>query len=372
MVKQNNIAIDAQAVYQYLPSDSDDMAADYNFPALSFGIRYHFNHGITMYKGESFNWPEEKQVPYDSKMGNIVSFYISFQRPILRSRLWEIDYHLGAGTAYSRRKYDTKYNIDNELIGSRWLIFFCGGLSATRQISNHWGIKGGLEFYHHSNGAVNRPNKGANTVAPTLSLRYTPQSIPPDNYTQAIANRKTFSPYLYAFVAASAGLHTMLEEWQITQYQLSPSDENYRTDKFKVYAAYALQADLLYRYARRWASGIGIDVFYADYYKRAEQINEEQYGESEKLDPWSIGIAAKHEVFFHRLNLYMGIGFYLHRNMGTYVKALEKRYYERIGIGYTLPFGVRIGIDVKAHFTKADLTEITIGCPLRLTKQGMK
>ena len=122
---------------------------------------------------------------------------------------------------------------------------------------------------------------------------------------------------------------------------------------------------MMYRYAHRWASGIGIDLFYGDYYKRAQELNE-RYNHTEKLSPWSLGICVKHEVFYHRLSLAMSAGYYLHRKMGELARQQEKSYYERIGINYVIPGlgGIKIGAHVKAHLTKADLTELVISVPI--------
>ena len=48
-------------------------------------------------------------------------------------------------------------------------------------------------------------------------------------------------------------------------------------------------------------------------------------------------------------------------------KENEKRYYERIGIHYTFPSlgGLTIGGNVKAHLTKADLTEFVVSYPIK-------
>ena len=61
-------------------------------------------------------------------------------------------------------------------------------------------------------------------------------------------------------------------------------------------------------------------------------------------------------------------GVYLYRHMGASAKETEKPYYERIGIFYTIPrfHHLRVGCSVKAHLTKADLTEIVISLPFRL------
>jgi hypothetical protein len=56
--------------------------------------------------------------------------------------------------------------------------------------------------------------------------------------------------------------------------------------------------------------------------------------------------------------------------MGTNAKEVEKPYYEQIGVHYSFPKwgGLTIGASIQAHRTKADLTEIIVSYPLRLTR----
>ena len=123
------------------------------------------------------------------------------------------------------------------------------------------------------------------------------------------------------------------------------------------------------RYARRWASGIGIDAFYNTYAPHIEQL-ELNNGNTINCKPWSIGIAGKHEIFYNNLSLNVSLGSYLYRRMGTIDRELGGRIYERVGVNYSFPSlnGLKFGINVKAHFTKADLTEIIITYPLRIKK----
>ena len=109
MKKHYNMAIDARLNYRSLPKDSDHFAEDYHYPTLSVGMRYHFNHGVTMHKDKA-DWPGIIETDFDSQMGNIVSVYGAFSRPLLRKNRWEIDYTIIAGTGYSHRKYDKQTN----------------------------------------------------------------------------------------------------------------------------------------------------------------------------------------------------------------------------------------------------------------------
>ncbi len=363
---RNNVAAAVEASFTPLPSDSDAFAADYNYPTLSAGLRFHWNHGVTMRKTGGSEWGMAQEADYDSRMGNAVSLYGTFSRPLFRSRRWTADYSLSFGTTYSHRKYDKTNNVDNELIGSRWLIYFGTGLHLTWRLAADWGLRAGIDYYHHSNGALNRPNKGANFVAPSLSVVYQPY------YGEALktgraTGRRPFKPYWYVDLTAAVGAKTLEEDWKITQFKTSPDDPDYRTEHFKLYTAYALSADVMCRYRRRWASGLGVDAFYGTYASHIRQIDEAA-GYSEKHSPWSLGIAAKHEVFWHALSLNMALGVYVFRHMGHAAGSLEKPYYERIGLRYAFRRlgGLQVGANVKAHWLKADYTEVTVGFPFRL------
>lgn len=100
------------------------------------------------------------------------------------------------------------------------------------------------------------------------------------------------------------------------------------------------------------------------------ELDREQ-GFTDKHSPWSFGIAAKHQVFYHNISLAMALGVYLYREMGHNAKEVEKPYYERIGIHYSIPQlnGLSIGCNVKAHLSKADLTEIVISYPIVFKKK---
>ena len=64
----------------------------------------------------------------------------------------------------------------------------------------------------------------------------------------------------------------------------------------------------------------------------------------------------------------MALGVYVYRFMGHLANELEKPYYERIGLHYTFARlgGLQVGINVKAHYLKADYTEVSVGWPIRL------
>ncbi len=363
---KRSLSFSAEATYTPLPQDSNLFAQDYNYPTFSLGLRWSSN-DVTMHRNaDFFKWNTGHEVDYDSRMGDIISLYSTFTRPLLRSRHWTVDYMLGAGIGYAHLKYDKDNNVDNELIGSHMNIYFTAGVHATWRFAHHWGLMAGMEYFHHSNGALNRPNKGANIYGPVVGLRYFPNyDAPLDNKPSAAA--KPFKKFFYVNMSVGVGGKVLNEDWEQTQYVLPADDPDYRTGRFHFYTAYSLQADVMYRYARRWASGIGADLFYGTYADHVAAIDQAN-GYDFRHSPWSAGLALKHEVFYHNLSVNMSLGVYLFRHMGKNANDIEKPYYERIGINYTFPRlnHLRLGLNIKAHMTKADLTELVVSYPIKL------
>jgi hypothetical protein len=364
--EKENGSVELELNHINLPSDYDSYAKDYNYPSLSIGLRYTMNNRVRFHRTPDLAWDKIEEVPYDSRLGNTLSLYGTFQRAIHRNKHWETSYSLSGGVGYTNKWYNKDNNIDNDFIGTPILIYFGAGIHQTYRFAREWGVRASLEFVHHSNGALYRPNKGSNCVGPSVGIVYYPY------YETFIREHNSFQSapfkkFLYLDITAGIGAKTLVEDWQITQFRTPKTDPNYRTGDFKRYATYSLQANLMYRYARRWASGIGIDAFYNTYAPHIEQL-EKKEGNNIDCKPWSFGIAGKHETFFHNLSVNVALGTYLYRRMGSIDRELGGRIYERIGVNYSFPSlnGLKLGINVKAHTTKADFTELVITYPFRL------
>ena len=342
-------------------------AHDYNYPTFSFGLRYHLNHGTTMHRDDP--WGEAQPVNYTSKLGNFLTLYGTFNRPLYRSKHWQWGYYLGTGIAYTSLKYNQKNDIDNEYIGSHLNIYFNAGLYGQVKIAKEWSVKGGLDFAHHSNGAMARPNKGANYFGPFVGLVYEPQQA-----TSPITKRNTeatqpFQKYWFTEFTLGLGGKTLLEEWLQTQFNTPQGQPDYRKEHFTYYGAYSFHTHLLYRYARRWASGVGVGLFYGEYAHRIARMDKENGHTDEKHSPWSASIEARHEVYYGNVSVRLTLGYYLYRHMGYSANhGLEYPYHEQVGVFYSFPKlkGLTLGFSVNAHATKADFTELQLSIPVRL------
>ena len=362
----DNLSLALELMRAPLPQDSDAFAADYGNPTFAFGLRYTFNNEVKLHRDADADWGQIVPVAYNSPLGNTLSLYTTFYRPLHRSRKWETAYSLSGGVGFSSSIYNKENAIDNEFIGSHVSIYFAAGLHQTLHLAPQWGLRASLEFVHHSNGALYRPNKGSNTVGASLALLYTPY------YEQTLRaeqkfRKKPFERGTYLNFTAGFGAKTLLEDWLLTQFGTPPDHPDYRTEHFRIYPAYSIQADLMWRHARRWSSGLGVDAFYGTYARRIEELDQ-QVGSTLRHSPFSLGLAAKHEAHYGRLSLAVSLGVYLYRRMGANAKINETPYYERIGLHYALPWlnGLTVGVNVKAHKTKADLTELVVGMPIRL------
>jgi|GEM_PF-73383 len=424
----------AEARYFTMPSDDDAFAEDYNFPEFYGGLRFGNYNNVTMHKEPGELWREEVCVDYTSKMGSMFTVYAGFSRPWLRRNRWEFDYTLSAGAGYCTHPYNADDNQDNELIGSRWSIYFGLGLHARYRIGKSMAVRAGLDFMHHSNGCFARPNMGSNAITPSIGLIYYPAMEERQNQIEeynrqkkeakALANasseksgsdkcgseksnsekssseklcsekfsleqseskksgsenfsleksspdsydsdktadfngyyhkRQPFHRYFYLQFTAGYTRRTLNEEWL------------YNRSDMRHYPNYSFSAALMYRYQRRWASGISIDLDYGDYAWRVNQL-ETQTAPDYDAKPVSVGFSARHEVFYGNLSLAMQIGTYFYRHIGNNASIVDSKVFEKIGIHYHIrPLaGLTVGINVKAHTNRADYTEFIVAMPIK-------
>ena len=345
------------------PHEGDDFARDYGYPEWSLGLMYGDYSDVLMHKSPSTAWGMAEEVDYTSDMGRVYTLFAGFSRPLHRSYRLSAGYALDAGLAYGTKPYNKHDNVDNELTGSRPLIYFGASLYASYRLTPRLSLRADLAFRHVSNGALDRPNKGANSISPSIAVQYDLDAVPPERYAPKPPRTPFADKRLYLSAAVGVGGKALLEEWLLTQFRTAPTEASYRTGHFRIYTAYSMQFDLMYRHSRRWASGIGADLFYGTYSDRVKEIDAGSGSLRRHYSPFSAGIALKHEAFYHNWSMFVSLGVYAYRHMGAAARTEETPYYERVGIRYHLPrlHNLHIGAAVKAHKTKADLTEVIIG-----------
>lgn len=356
-------------IYQTHAGEGCAYAADYNYPAFTFGLLVADLSKVRL----RYNPRGTRPIDYDSRCGVSYVAYASFRRAFFRTRSgWSADYTLGNGIGYNTHIYDRFKNVDNVLFGSHLSVYFNVAFALNYRY-RQCEFFVGSEFHHLSNGGIIRPNKGANKLGVGAGMRY---HLQPDS---PIPFERTRRPYeekkVYLNLAYGSGIRGSQGEWlyDANNYIWCNNDvENikYGKEGYRICYYHLISTDLMYRYARRYASGIGLDVLYEPY---NTDVEVQKKGERPDKVKWSFGLAAKHEVYFRRLSMQMAIGWYLSRPFNEYSNtADEYPFYERVGLRYNLPLlnnRISVGYNIYAHTTKAYGTELVIDFKLPTFKR---
>ena len=349
-------------VYQTHAKENCSYASDFNYPTLTFGFSVSDFNKVTL----RYNPNGTRPINYDSRCGTSYILYGSFRRTFFRTRSgWSADYRFGNGIGYNTRIYNRYTNVDNIMLGSHLSVYFDAAIALNYRY-RQCEVFVSPEFRHLSNGGTARPNKGINKASIGCGARYYLQPY------DSISFERTHIPFedkrLYLNIAYASGFRGSQGEWL---YDANSSIWNnndvdnitYGEDGYTLCYYHMVSTDLMYRYARRYASGIGLDVLYEPYNTTIE-IQQKVAGERPNQVQWSFGLAAKHEVFLRRLSLKIALGWYLSRPFNEYSNTTEEYpFYERIGLRYNLPLlkdCISIGYNIYAHLTKAYGTEVVI------------
>ena len=356
-------------IYQTHAKEDCGYASDFNYPAFTFGLLVSDFNKVRL----RYNPRGTRPIDYDSRCGTSFTAYASIRRAFFRTRSgWSADYRFGNGIGYNTHIYNRYNNVDNILLGSRLAVYFDVAFALNYRY-RQYEFFAGPEFRHLSNGGVMRPNKGINKAGIGVGIRYHLQ--PHDSISFKRIHKPFDEKRMYVNIAYSSGLRGSQGEWlyDANNYIWKENDvENvkYGKDGYRLCHYHLVSTDLMFRYARRYASGIGIDALYEPYNRDVEIQNPK--ADRSDMPKWSFGIAAKHEVFFRRISMQVALGWYVSRPFNDFSNtADEYPFYERVGLRYNLPWldnSISVGYNIYAHLTKAYGTELVIDFKLPVIK----
>ena len=356
-------------IYQTHAKEDCGYASDFNYPAFTFGLLVSDFNKVRL----RYNPRGTRPIDYDSRCGTSFTAYASIRRAFFRTRSgWSADYRFGNGIGYNTHIYNRYNNVDNILLGSRLAVYFDVAFALNYRYRQYEFFVG-PEFRHLSNGGVMRPNKGINKAGIGVGIRYHLQ--PHDSISFKRIHKPFDEKRMYVNIAYSSGLRGSQGEWlyDANNYIWKDNDvENvkYGKDGYRLCHYHLVSTDLMFRYARRYASGIGVDALYEPYNRDVEIQNPK--ADRSDMPKWSFGIAAKHEVFFRRISMQVALGWYLSRPFNDFSNtADEYPFYERVGLRYNLPWldnSISVGYNIYAHLTKAYGTELVIDFKLPVIK----
>ncbi|MFV0522026.1 MAG: acyloxyacyl hydrolase [Mangrovibacterium sp.] len=287
--------------------------------------------------------------PQDNEMGRPIAIYGFMGIPLKRTDKHVFGYELGFGIATNWDRYDPITNANNITIGSTTTVYIGANLFWSWEIAPKFDLKTGLGFTHFSNGAMRKPNKGLNLVAPFVELGYRFNEMPelvrevPPKYKkhQEIAMHMSYSRKQEEYKSSVKGVHSTLGTF----------------DSYNFSAAYLKQTTWKNKF------GGGIDLSYD--MQGGLKTSENDLGEVELhqgnsfADRFVLGVYGTYEFVINRLSLASSLGAYVYRHKAVDATPVV---YQRIGLKYHFGNDIYMGILVRAHnFSVADMIEWCVG-----------
>lgn len=287
----------------------------YNYPY--WGVAgFYYDHGNPDVLGQTFGC-----LPY-------LNFHL------VRRQSFEITLRTGIGLSYSTKKFDIDENHKNLAIGSHFnaTIDFMIGVRKT------WGrstVTAGIEFMHHSNGAIYLPNLGINT--PTLNLGYGYKLSKDEN-----RHVKPKTPYLSSnkWAYQILGIASVKQE-----YPLGTAHYGVGSIGLSAIKMFTQKSGLMLR----------LDWIY----NNAHQRNISSFSKSNFSQIWQSGVSANYYLAVDRLKILLGMGVYLKNSLNP-----DGYIYSRAGFQYQWSNGWVANLAIKSHYARADYVEFGIGYTL--------
>lgn len=303
-----------------------------------------------------------------SSIGQMITPYAAVSRPLFSTRDVELGFYSMQGIGICTHPYDLVKNPENEFVGARFAILISLGMYGKVRLSDHWNIGATAQFHHYSNGRLDFPNMGINSGEGGVQLIYSlnPEHVhrkPYDWVHRADSLKTKWGKHLYVDVNASWMPRVLLAEWLCKWYHTPKTDPDYRTGKFSYHHSVAFDASLMYRYSRKFASGIGVEYIYAPI---GEDIKywEDRTGSSNPLcSPHGLNVSLQHEAFYKNIGVHLSLGYYIKREPQQENDQISP-VFETVGLRYYLPVCHRrlyIGYNIRARATTADCFQFSLG-----------
>ena len=347
------------------PDNKNPYAEAFGFPL--------FDIGVSVARTGNFQFSDQTHFP------DLYSLYGSFERSILRTKRFSAGYLLNFGVTYNPGRYDPVNNPGNNWLSSPFMAYFGTGVFGKVHFGKRWEAGVNVMFRHFSNGRLALPNEALNAMGVGLFARYRLSDYEYDKYTKRYNFERDWDKGMQYMIVLGGGLHTCMAEWNA--YVESEPDPVKRAETvatLKAHPKLSLSFDAMYRYSMRYATGIGVDLFYSSNMDALEKSDRLFYGD-EAVDnspgyaPLSLGIAVVQEVYWRNFAVHVAIGAYPYRHKGVNgeeAKAAGDRergwHYEKAGFRYYFPKlgNMFVGFAIKSHSIKAEYLEFSLGVRL--------
>ena len=341
--------------YSTSPDDPGIFNKSYNYPTVGFGVSFS-NLTNTGYTGIS-------------NLSNIVDVYSFFERDIIRKRRFSFGYDLLFGFGFNGSRYDPLTNPNNDIFNSAVVFDIGGGMLVKWRPVDRLEFSAAVRLRHHSIGKLAFPNSGLNEGMPTLSMRYyldRPYAPEDKKDVKEVPSLDGYRKGMTYEVIVGGGIQRCLGEWEV--YNVQEPDPKKKVSTINAYPKFFGSFYATYRYAAKFSSGIGVDLFCSSdaYIAAMKKCDAILYGQKQvdanTYSPFSCGISAVHNFHYGNFSLWGSVGILLYKAKG--ISEDIGLSYQKVGFKYSIPqmYGLTLSMCCKTYFfSQAEMMEFGLG-----------
>jgi hypothetical protein len=293
-------------------SIGETSSADNTFISLkssqTFGI------GFGMQHNDSLNWVKQLRNPYTGiilqvanhgnteKIGHTISLLPYIEKPIILKNE-KLKLLTALGVAYHTKKYDFVENWQNKAISTDFTYAFRLGLYYDVFQKSNFHSRLNINYLHYSNGHIQWPNNGINTLALGLNITYNGFNKNP-NPIEKVISKKDITKDKQSFFSVQSGIgeHALYRFY------------NYRRNVYSF--------DFMYGKIYNKIHKVGLGLYMRQYTNNYKYIKEgnnlvsQEYPELKKnpfLNSSSVGIALNYEFLMQHISMETELGLTLFR-----------------------------------------------------------
>ena len=282
-----------------------------------------------------------------NQLGYPISLYGFMSSYIFDKEKWDLKAEFSLGLCFNWQHFTPQTPL-NDAMGGAVSCYVDAGLTAYRSIGKNFEIGFGAYLSHFSNGAMKKPNKGINTIAPKLTLKYKPYG----EFEYAKSPLPPFEKGIDDLTTLFFGSHNVLTI-------LAPNQVN-KPFQDKSYLVFGLDKRFLKRFTPKHSFGLGFGLGYNQYIGTTYYIHDRElvFREANLMEKFNLSAYLSYEYRIHRLMLFVEPGYYIYRS----IYDNTPNFFQRIGLRYQFNphFFASLGLRA-ANFSVAQYIEWGIG-----------
>ena len=283
------------------------------------------------------------------EIGTPIALYGFFNAPFKRWNKFTLNYEIGFGATFNWKAFNPITNKYNISIGAGQSFFIDAGVNLQYFLSDKMNIEAGFSLTHFSNGGLKLPNKGLNTIAPKIGIKYNFDDRPVFNEIEIPKYNKEYEWLITIF----GGKKNLI--FDSTNVDII---EKYEGINFPVFG---ISTTLNRQMSYKSKFGIGMSVSYNGSVNAQVAVDDNELEAKEGIfsDKLQISIYPSYEFVINRFSLIVQPALYIYRKK---LKNQTPVFHQRIGLKYHFAENCFVGITLRDYkFHVSDFIEWNLG-----------